>query len=108
LNELDRQLVVVTNEPAAVELWTGRVAYHLLELEADDGGLPLGECSSAGGASVPGLPAKASVLALFDSIYGQWLTVSGEATQARVDCLTAGMTVYSDYWDGTIFLLPAD
>jgi hypothetical protein len=48
------------------------------------------------------------VLALFDSIYGQWLTVSGEATRDRVDCLTAGMTIYSDYWDGTIFLLPAE
>jgi hypothetical protein len=108
LSDLDPRLVVVTNEPAAVELWTGRVAYHLLELEPGDGTLPTGECSRAGEVPVPGLPAGTSVLALFDSIYGQWLTVSGEATRDRVDCLTAGMTIYSDYWDGTIFLLPAE
>lgn len=96
LRELGPELVVVTNEPAAVELWTGRVAHNLLELEAQE--------DSPGS----GLPADAGALALFDSIYGQWLTVSEDETRDRVNRLTQGMTVYSDYWDGTIYLVPGE
>ena len=36
LRELGPEVVVVTNEPAAVELWTGRAANNLLELEAEE------------------------------------------------------------------------
>jgi len=96
LMELAPELVVVTNEPAAVELWTGRVAHNLLELEAQE--------VSPGS----GLPADAGALALFDSIYGQWLTVSEDETRDRVNRLTQGITVYSDYWDGTIYLVPTE
>jgi hypothetical protein len=95
LREIGPELEVVTNEPAAVELWTGRVAHNLQELEAEE--------NSPGSV----LPVDTGALALFDSIYGQWLIVSEDETRDRVNRITQGMTVYSDYWDGTIYLVPA-
>ena len=106
LAELDPELVVVTNEPAAIELWTGRVPFQLEDSENEEGQPASMACCSEGEPGAPGLPSEAQVLALFDSVYGQWLTVSEEETEERIGRLTENLSVYSDYWDGTIYLVP--
>lgn len=108
LREINPDLAIVTNEAAAVQLYTGRSPYNLLELgpltsPPDQAGV--GDVRSL---AIPALPRGEGALVLFDSIYGQWLTVNEAETRARVEALTQGMTVYSDYWDGTIYLYPPE
>jgi hypothetical protein len=108
VNDLPGSTPLITNEPAAVLLLTGRTAYQIQEIaerrrvETFEG---FGEGATPAEAA---FRERHGALVLFDTIYGQLGSIYGEAAEARFQTLVASLKPVFVGQDGTIYTYPSE
>ena len=98
---------IITNDSDAILLLLNRPSYDLPEIlldEPKDVFLRFGEDRTNGIENI--FREKGAALVLFRPLVWQLRPIYGDDTQARIQSLTEGLTVFFDSYDGSIYFYP--
>ena len=105
--EIPPSAAIITNDSDAILLLLNRPSYDLPEIlldEPKDVYLRFGDDSTNGIERI--FREEGGALVLFKPLYWQLKPIYGDDTDARIQSLTEGLTVFSDLWDGRIYFYP--
>lgn len=106
--EIPPSAAIITNDSDAILLLLNRPSYDLPEILLDEPKevfLPLGDDPTNGIERI--FREEGAALVLFKPIEWQLKPIYGDDTQARIQSLTEGLTVFFDSYDGSIYFYPA-
>lgn len=101
--DLPPDVPVVTNEPIAVTLLTGRVPFSITEIEQRRPSELFTSFASGGGQAGEAIREKGGALVLFDSIRDQLNQLYGDMASVRLAAFTEGLTQGFSGSDGEIY-----
>ena len=107
LRSLPEDISIITNDSDAVLFFINQPSYDLPEIlldEPKDVYLRFGDDSTNGIERI--FREEGGALVLFKPLYWQLKPIYGDDTDARIQSLTEGLTVFSDLWDGRIYFYP--
>ena len=107
LRSLPEDISIITNDSDAVLFYLNRPSYDLPEILLDE---PKEEYLRFGDDSTNGIERifreEGAALVLFKPLEWQLRPIYGDDTQARIQSLTEGLTVFFDSYDGSIYFYP--
>jgi hypothetical protein len=107
LRSLPEDISIITNDSDAVLFYLNRPSYDLPEILLDEPKevfLPFGNDSTNGIERI--FREEGAALVLFNPLEWQLRPIYGDDTQARIQSLTGGLTVFFDSYDGSIYFYP--
>lgn len=107
IREISPGTAIITNDSDAILFYLDRPTYDIPELFLDaprDSFERFGEDRTDGIERI--FREEGAALVIFDSFKWQLKPIYGDDTQARIQSLTAGLTVFFDSYDGGIYFYP--
>lgn len=105
--EIPPSAAIITNDSDAILLLLNRPSYDLPEILLDEPKevfLPFGDDSTNGIERI--FREEGAALVLFRPLEWQLRPIYGDDTQARIQSLTEGLTLFFDSYDGSIYFYP--
>jgi hypothetical protein len=107
IQDINPRVALITNESAAILLYSDRYAYDLPQLfseQAAELNTRFGDDMSDTASTV--FREDGAALVLFDSIFWQLETLNYDRAKAKIEALTEGLDIFFESTDGAIYFYP--